>query len=174
MNSAALLEANRAVRIAPTPQRPGRSKQTFGTPPAFAAAVARRFGTIAIDLAASADNTLAPRFISESEDSLSVDWQSIELPAGQIAWLNPPFGRLRDWAKKCETVRMMPRWTLMLCPASVGSVWWWKHVEGKCFELGISRMQFLGADKTYPKDLALLCYGFGVSGRGNWAWKKQQ
>lgn len=166
-----LLEANQAVKGRATAQKPGRSKQDFGTPPEFIAAVERRFGRVGFDLAAHADNCVHPQYFSETDDALQHDWAALALPVGQVAWLNPPFGDLRPWAAKCESVRSLNRWTLMLCPASMGSRWWAEHVLGKCQADGITRMTFRGADSMYPKDLALLAYGFGVNGHGFWAWK---
>lgn len=162
-------------------------KQDWRTPPEFLAAVQRRFGTIGFDLAATTGHEVTrvpvvgvggvsfgtvkgPHF-SPEDDSLSQDWSALRLDPGKVAWLNPPFANIRPWARKCdEECRNLPRWTLMLVPASMGSKWWADHVLGKCFALGVTRMAFVGADATYPKDLALCCYGFGVSGYGFWDW----
>jgi phage N-6-adenine-methyltransferase len=165
----ALLEANRAVRGRATPQRPGRSKQDFGTPPEFLAAVVKRFGVLEVDLACSATNAVAPAGYTEKDDSLAQDWT---MPGVKVAWLNPPFGDIRPWAAKCESVRHLPRWTLMLIPASMGSLWWRDHVLNKCQIDGIPRLQFVGADSIYPKDLALLAYGYSVTGSGFWDWRE--
>lgn len=149
-------------------QKPGRSKQDYSTPPAFLDAVARRFGPIDFDLAARADNAVAPLFYSPEDDSLRQDWA---LPGIRVAFLNPPFAEIRPWAAKLESVRCLPRWTLMLVPASMGSKWWADHILGKCQADGIPRLAFAGADGLYPKDLALLCAGFGVAGAGYWDWR---
>lgn len=149
-------------------QKPGRSKQDYGTDPKFLAAIERRFGKIGFDLAARADNAVVLDFYSPEQDSLKQDWT---LPGVQVAFLNPPFADIRPWAEKCESVRNLPRWTLMLVPASMGSRWWWDHVIDKCQADGITRITFVGETIGYPKDLALCCYGFGVKGQGFWPWK---
>lgn len=146
----------------------GASRQDWGTPPEFLAAVEARFGVIDFDLAASHQNSVADRFFSEQENSLVQDWT---LPHVGIAWCNPPFADIRPWAAKCESVRNLPRWTLLLVPASMGSLWWRDHVIGKCQADGIPRIKFVGASEMYPKDLACLCYGFGVAGHGFWDWR---
>jgi phage N-6-adenine-methyltransferase len=152
-------------------QKPGRSKQDYGTPPTFLAAVAARFGFIDADLACTRDNAVAPLRLTEDIDSLKQDWRTL---AARVAFLNPPFGDIRPWAAKLDAeCRELPRWTLMLVPASMGSKWWADHVLGKCMAFGIPRMQFVGADALYPKDLALLAYGFGVAGAGYWDWRKE-
>lgn len=170
----ALLEANKAVRLDPTKQRRGKSKQDFGTPKDFLKAVEAQFGKLGIDLAAHEDNKVTELFLSPEQDSLSCDWRANIMVAchpGQVAWLNPPFADLAPWAKKCSECSQLPRWTLMLCPASMGSKWWVDNVLGKCMAFGIPRLQFVGADSIYPKDLALLAYGFGVNGTGYFDWR---
>lgn len=149
-------------------QKPGRSKQDYGSPKPFLAAVCQRFGTIDFDLAARADNAVCERFYSPEEDSLKQDWT---LPGVRVAFLNPPFADIRPWAAKLESARHLPRWTIMLVPASMGSAWWADHILGKCQADGIPRMAFTGADGLYPKDLAVLCAGFSVAGSGYWDWR---
>ncbi len=150
-------------------QKPGKSRQDFGTPVEYLDAIAHRFGRIEFDLAARADNTVAIDFHGPDTDSLRQDWS---LPGVRVAFLNPPFENIRPWAAKCESVRMLPRWTIMLVPASMGSLWWRDHVLGKCQADGIPRMQFREATGLYPKDLACLAYGFGVAGSGYWDWRR--
>jgi phage N-6-adenine-methyltransferase len=147
------------------------SKQDYGTPREFLDAVEARFGRINFDLAALPHNAVAPFFYSPEVDSLKQDWRLEGMPG--IAFLNPPFADIRPWAEKLDReCRWLPRWTVMLVPASMGSVWWADHVLGKCQADGITRMQFVGAEQGFPKDLALLCYGFGVAGNGMWQWKR--
>jgi hypothetical protein len=56
-------------------QKPGRSKQDYGTPPEFIQAVEDRLkSNFAIDLAASHENAKAPVYITEEENSLVQDW----------------------------------------------------------------------------------------------------
>lgn len=167
-----LLTKNQSVKLDKMPQRRGKSKQTFGTPMSVLVAVQRQFGPIGIDLAATADNAVCENFISPEQDSLKQDWTQIVLPLGNIAWLNPPFADLDPWAKQLETVRFMRRWTLMLCPASVSCNWWTDHVRGKVVEFSTPRMQFVGSDSNYPKDLAILAAGFGATGYGFFDWRK--
>lgn len=163
------------------------SKQDYRTPREFLDAVERRFGKIAWDLAATdghevngfqcADGTWhsGPHY-SPEEDSLSQPWDNrVSLSPGGSVWLNPPYANIRPWVAKLEgECRHLPRWTLCLVPASMGSKWWADHVLNKCVALGVTRMTFVGTTAPYPKDLALLCYGFGVSGHGFWDWRGEQ
>lgn len=149
--------------------------QTWATPPEFIAAVERRYGPIGFDLAASGKNTKARAWFDEAQDSLKQDWSKIRTVNGyavRVAWLNPPFENIEPWARKCVTVRDLARWTLMLVPASMGSLWWARQVLGKAQADGIPRIKFVGAKDAYPKDLALCAYGYGVAGAGFWDWRK--
>jgi hypothetical protein len=153
--------------------------QDWRTPPEFVEAVCRRFGGIDFDLAAQAGHSVTGDIetsFTPEQDSLTQDWGAIYVPSHDrpkcpVRFLNPPFRDLRPWAAKCETFRRFPFWTLLLVPASMGSLWWRDHVLGKCVADGVTRMTFVGADAVYPKDLALLCYGYGVSGSGFWDWR---
>lgn len=169
-------------------QKPGKSKQDYTTPRAFLDAVARQFGSIDIDLACRTDNMVAPLGIAHDRnlDALQQDWADpmywnlidnvIESGAElRVAFLNPPFANIRPWAAKLEQCRWLPRWTLMLVPASMGSAWWADHVLNKAMVYGVPRMAFGGQDgpeQLYPKDLALICAGYGVAGQSYWDWRK--
>lgn len=150
-------------------QKPGRSKQDYGTPWAFVRACEARFGPMVRDLAASAENAKAPLFYDRERNSMTVDWAT-EHPTGTL-WLNPEFADLDPWAEKCATVRDRKGFTLMLTPASIGCGWFARHVLGKAIVLGISpRLTFEGTSAPYPKDLMLSVFGFGLSGFDQWRW----
>jgi phage N-6-adenine-methyltransferase len=169
---------------APAPaQKPGRSKQTYGTPPDLIDAVERRFGRIAWDLAA-ADGDLAKAldFFTPEQDALRQDWTLLK----GVLWLNPPFSTLAPWAAKCK-VSASPdcdRTIIMLSPASVGADWYAEHVHGNAYVLPLSpRVIFLGQERPvdlepdadwrpqgYPKDLMLTVWG-GGHGPGICPWR---
>ena len=165
-------------------QKPGKSRQDYATPGEFVEAVARRLGHPFIDLAASASNAKAGRFITAEKDSLVQPWADIlndevTYAGYAVAWLNPPFANLDDWARKGahESALMHPRATVaMLCPASVGTNWWSAHVDCHAAEvLFLSpRITFVGEKDAYPKDLALIIYRGEVDGGTMyrpWRWK---
>lgn len=151
-------------------QKPGNSRQDYGTPRDFLDAVERRYGMIGWDLAATTGNTVAPSFFSPEQDSLKQSWSLP--PRVSVAWLNPEFADIDPWAEKCESVRFLRRWTLLLVPASIGTGWYRDHVIGKAYVDGIPRLTFVGETTPYPKDLLLAAYGYGVSGHGYWDWRK--
>ena len=158
-------------------QKPGRSKQDYETPPEFIEAVESRFGKIDFDLAASLSNTKAPRFFStelKQTNALASDNDWRELNRVRVAWLNPPFSLIPKFIERAERCRDLKRWTLVLVPGSIGTVWWKKHVLNKAYIDGIPRLTFVGEPDPYPKDLALLAYGYGISGFGYWDYRLNQ
>jgi phage N-6-adenine-methyltransferase len=133
-------------------QKPGKSKQDYGTPWSLIRAIEARWGSLTIDLAARADNAKAPLFITPEEDSLKQDW-STRIGDG-LAWLNPPFGDIAPWAAKCS--QAFGTSIIMLTPASIGSEWFAEHCEGKAKIIGLRpRLRFEGCKDPYPKDCML-------------------
>jgi phage N-6-adenine-methyltransferase len=162
-------------------QKPGKSKQDYRTPPEFIDAVAKRFGRPTFDLAATSGEQIpgVDHYFTPEQDSLAQSWAHLQTPgqddpSARVAFLNPPFANIAPWAQKLtDECRWLKRWTLMLVPASVGSDWYRKHIHGKAMVLGLSpRLTFVAAPDPYPKDLALICAGFGVSGFQTWRWNE--
>lgn len=156
-------------------QKPGRSKQDYGTPMAFIRACEKRFGRIVCDLAATEQNRKAPRHYGSDngQDSLLMNWSKID-PTGTL-WLNPPFANIGEWAAKCayESVRRRG-FLLLLTPASIGTDWFGKHVAPFATVLGLApRLTFEGTTDPYPKDLMLSVYGYGFVGFGTWRWDNE-
>lgn len=152
-------------------QKPGRSKQDYGTPPAFLSAVKRRFGLkeFAIDLAASQENAVAPLFYTEVENALKQPWRT---RSREMGWCNPPFANIQPWVEKAYAESKIGARVAMLVPAGVGSNWWRDWVHGKAFVLLLNgRITFVGETQPYPKDCCLLLYGPDVSpGYDVWSW----
>jgi phage N-6-adenine-methyltransferase len=161
-------------------QKPGQSKQDYGTPRDFLDAIEARWGNLDVDLACREDNKKAPIAVTAERNSLLVPWAK-EFPDLNL-WLNPPFGHIEPWAEKCayEGQFMRRGKIFLLTPASIGANWYEDHVIGKAMVLGLGpRMIFEGANinpKTgksdpYPKDLSLSIFAPGIHGHGFWRWK---
>lgn len=152
-------------------QKPGQSKQNYGTPWEFIEAVEKRFGKITFDLAAEEGNAKCDKFFAEKDDSLAQSW-SEQFPEGNL-WLNPPFKNIGTWAKKCaEESKKRQGLILFLTPASIGTNWFAEHVHKQSMVLAISpRLTFEGEKSSFPKDLMLSVYGLGLSGFDVWRWK---
>lgn len=156
-------------------QKPGNSKQDYQTPRDFIEAVEKRFGKLAIDLAARSTNAQARKFVSPKVNSLGMNWSSY-FP-NDVCWLNPPFAKIGPWAQKCSEYAYNTRngsgIILFLTPASVGSNWFAKHVDGVARVLFLQgRLTFVGATTCYPKDCILSIFGNEVTaGYEVWKWK---
>lgn len=154
-------------------QNRAKSKQDYQTPDDFIDAVRLRFGPLAIDLAATAQNRKAPIHLGLDvhEDALSVQWP---IARGAIGWLNPPFAKLDPWVAKCVASRSRLQGgarILLLVPASIGACWFLDHVHGKAFVHALSpRLKFIGCKDPYPKDCILAEYG-AAPGFDVWRWK---
>lgn len=152
-------------------QKPHRSEQDVRTPPEFLVEVQERFGFIMWDLAATAENTVAAWHFGPggmSEDSLTAEW-----PRSGLLWLNPPYGNIAPWAKKCAQACELGSRIAMLVPASVGANWFnaWVRPYAYVFEI-TPRLTFVGHSHPYPKDLILAVYTpEGFVGRDSWHWK---
>lgn len=152
------------------PQRRGKSKQDYGTPWELIRAIEARFGKLAIDLAATPENTKCERYIDPERNSLLCAWH--HAIGGGIGWLNPPFGDIAPWMHKAASCGSD---LLVLVPASIGSEWFHAFVEGTAPIIGLRpRITFEGCTEPYPKD-CMLCV-FGDIGRGllpisTWRWR---
>lgn len=154
-------------------QRPGRSRQDYGTPRAFLDAVEIRFGRIVFDLAATSQNKVVDDHFGPGSgavhDALVVAWPT----HGGLLWLNPPFADLAPWAAKCAVEQSAGARIAMLVPAGVGTLWYASHVEPNAYVFALRpRLTFVGETAPYPKDL-LLCYFTPERLRGfeSWGWR---
>lgn len=148
-------------------QVPHKSRQDYETPLEFLDAVEKRFGAIRHDLAASAENAVCADYFDEHRSAFDHDWRALH----GVLWCNPPFRDIAPWVEKAAAEAHPRARVLILVPASIGTEWYAQHVDGKAMVFGIRpRLTFVGCEDPYPKDLMLLCYGYGVSGSGTWRW----
>lgn len=152
-------------------QKPGRSIQSYGTPPDFLRALKRALGisSFSVDLAADEKNAVADRFYTADMDSLNQSWDT----DGRWAYCNPPFGHILPWVHKAYTERLQNNARVaMLLPASVGSNWWRDWVHDKCRVWFLNRrLTFVGQTDPYPKDCAILLYSRYLNpGYHCWDW----
>jgi hypothetical protein len=127
-------------------QKPGNSKQDYGTPWPLIRAIENRWGPLSIDLAARADNAKAPLFITPEENSLTQDWN--DRIGNGMGFLNPEFDDICPWVAKCAGC-VKP--IISLTPLTV-SEWFAKHCEGKVKIVGLRpRIKFYGCHVLFPK-----------------------
>lgn len=153
-------------------QKPGASRQDYGTPWEFIRAVEARFGSLVHDLAAHTENMKCVTCYTEELDSLVQPWAE-HFPVGNL-WLNPPFADIEPWAVKCLAESKKRHGAIfMLTPASVGSNWFIREIHGKALVIPLSpRLTFDGTSDPYPKDLMLTMFSCDLVGFAPWRWKE--
>lgn len=153
-------------------QRPGRSRQDYGTPESILEAVKRlmQISVFALDAAASPDNAVASRYYTVDDDGLAQPWHE-----SGVTWWNPPYGQCGRWAAKADAEASFGRVSVGLIPTSVGSNWWYTFVHRRAHVKFLNgRVTFVGCTAPFPKDVALVIYGNPVRwpvGYDIWAWK---
>ena len=154
-------------------QKPGRSKQDYQTPLALLDAVRGwlEIDQFSLDLAASAENAVCPRYFTEADNALSCAW--VDALGLGWAWLNPPFAQMAPWVEKAYRESQQGLALAMLVPAGVGSNWWRDWVHDKCRVLLLNgRVTFVGETTCYPKDCCVLIYHPQVAvGYEVWSWQ---
>ena len=159
-------------------QKPGQSKQDYGTPWELIRSVELSWGPIDWDLAASPHNAKCDKYLTEEIDSLSVIWSCL---LGTHMWLNPEYANIAPWAAKCQAeVAQNPSMRIsFLVPASIGTNWFERFVYPCARVIALKpRLVFDGMEpnpKTgkvdpYPKDLMICRFG-EPPGLRIWNWK---
>lgn len=147
-----------------------RSVQVVATPWEFIHAVERKFGPIAVDLAATAENAKAPNFITPEIDTFTQDWTA--WLKGGLGWLNPEFDPMAKWVTYCAKQQQRGAEFFTLSPASVGANWFWDHVQPYATVYSVGRIKFVGSKDVYPKDLILSHYNQTPNHElQRWKWK---
>lgn len=157
-------------------QKPGRSKQDYGTPDVLLNAVRKALGVkqFCHDFAADDTNMVCPSYWTIEDDSLKQSTDKWREKVGMYGWgwLNPPFAHIGPWAEKCAEVGADGGHICLLVPASVGSNWYRDFVHMKARVVFLNgRITFVGQPQGYPKDCLLALYGPNVTvGYDVWKW----
>lgn len=165
-------------------QKPGHSRQDYGTPPELLNAIRKRLDILdfEFDLAADETNTvvssqnyggdigLVKNHFNIEDNSLTKDWHKWGGP--KWMWLNPPFANITPWVEKAYKESKLGAHIVVLVPTSFAE-WWRDWVEGKCYITNLQgRVKFVGCPAAYPKDISILLYTpWGFRGSEVWDWK---
>lgn len=160
-------------------QKPGRSTQTYITPEVFLLACYRKLGIAGfdVDLAANRTTVVAPCWIDEKQDSLSVDWHELMITPLDWFWLNPPYAHIGPWVRKAWKESQQGARIAVLIPASTGSNYWRDYVHHKAHVLLLNgRITFVEQTDPYPKDCALLLYDQSRADHDYevWTWNSKE
>lgn len=157
-------------------QKPGKSRQDYGTPPDLLMAVQNRLGQpFGFDVACTSTNSVAARgfYFDRGENALAGEISWARHARGKWAWLNSPYDRLDLWTERASWEAALGLSLAMLVPASVGSLWWKQYVEPFAYALHLCpRVTFVGETTPYPKDTSILIYTpLRLRGAETWVWK---
>ena len=96
----------------------------WATPQSFFDKLNGIYGPFTLDAAASDDNYKVANYYTQSDDSLSQNWE------GNRVFLNPPYGRaLKDWVRKgYEEGQKENTTVVMLIPARTDTKYWHEWV----------------------------------------------
>lgn len=155
---------------APRPKGENKEGQVTGTPWDFFNVLNDEFG-FAYDLAASTENTKCSQYITEEEDSLTVDWHL--LAPDRWHYLNPPFANMTPWVSKCKMEMDLGAKIALLTRASVDTQWYADFVEQFTERRWPTpRLKFLGHTTTYPVPVMLSLFETGREVKCfQWRWK---
>ncbi len=75
-----------------------------------------------IDVAASRDNALLPRYFTAEDDGLAQSW------FGERVWCNPPYSSIEPWVAKAWDEQCDAELVVMLLPANRTEQGWWQRL----------------------------------------------
>lgn len=106
---------------------PVEQRNLWQTPPPLFAALNAEF-CFPLDAAASADNALCSRFITEEQNTLETPWTDYLSIPGYI-WLNPPYSDITPFVQKAADESKNQIGTVMLVPADTSVGWFREAIE---------------------------------------------
>lgn len=83
---------------------------------------------LTLDAAASADNALCNRYITEEQDTLVTPWGNFLVSPGYV-WLNPPYSDITPFVQKAAAESKNQIGTVMLVPSDTSVGWFREAIE---------------------------------------------
>jgi len=128
----------------------------WGTPLSFFEMLNSEFH-FTIDIASSIENALCRRFYTEHDNALIQSWE------GEIAWMNPPYGRilLPEFVKKAsEETQKKETIVVGLIPARTDTLYWHNYIFDVAKEIRFlkGRLQFVDAEQGAPFPSAIIVW----------------
>lgn len=118
----------------------------YGTPDDLYDVLWKKFGPFTMDGAATLENTKLTGFTSDA---------SLTTWCGDI-WLNPPYSKMKYFAKLADDYASLGHKVTMLCRADVSTRWWQKHIHGRPVYMLRRRVKFIGATQVYNFPVAVV------------------
>jgi len=107
-----------------------------------------------LDAAASKENAICEKFITEEQNALITHWK------GPNVWLNPPYSLNRAFLKRCVEMIMSVSCEniMVLIPARTDTQYWHEYVMEHAYRIWLikGRLKFVGAKSGAPFPSALI------------------
>lgn len=140
--------------------RTANSRDDYTTPKALFDRCNECWGPFEVDLAASPQNTLCPKYYSKENSALD----PMNVWVGKC-WCNPPYGRLMQHFLQKSITQKSLEVGVFLVPCRIGSKWFrqWYKEAARRKEVAIillsKRLQFSGMKNTAQFDSMLVVCG---------------
>lgn len=114
----------------------------------------RRLGPIMIDPCAGPTTWIGRVNVTAAQDGLTWRW------CRGIAYVNPPYSRLREWAAKVDQEARTGCRIVSLVPSRTDTRWWRTITErASCVLFWRGRIRFAGAASCAPFPSAIIAHG---------------
>lgn len=124
---AAALPAKKSASDYGGSKTPVEQRNLWQTPIPLFVALDAEF-CLTLDAAASADNALCNRYITEEQNTLETPWADYLSIPGYV-WLNPPYSDITPFVKKAAAESANQIGTVMLVPADTSVGWFREAIE---------------------------------------------
>lgn len=124
---AAALPAKKSASDYGGSKTPVEQRNLWQTPIPLFVALDAEF-CLTLDAAASADNALCNRYITEEQDTLITPWGDLLVSPGYV-WLNPPYSDITPFVQKAADESKNQIGTVMLVPADTSVGWFREAIE---------------------------------------------
>lgn len=124
---AAALPAKKSAGDYGGSKTPVEQRNLWQTPTPLFVALDAEF-CLSLDAAASADNALCNRYITEEQNTLTTPWADFIVAPG-YAWLNPPYSDITPFVQKAAAESKNQIGTVMLVPADTSVGWFREAIE---------------------------------------------
>lgn len=124
---AAALPAKKSASDYGGSKTPVEQRNLWQTPLPLFVALDAEF-CLTLDAAASADNALCNRYITEEQDTLITPWGDFLVSPGYV-WLNPPYSDITPFVQKAADESKNQIGTVMLVPADTSVGWFREAIE---------------------------------------------
>lgn len=124
---AAALPAKKSASDYGGSKTPVEQRNLWQTPIPLFVALDAEF-CLTLDAAASADNALCNRYITEEQNTLTTPWADFLVAPGYV-WLNPPYSDITPFVQKAADESKNQIGTVMLVPSDTSVGWFREAIE---------------------------------------------